>query len=87
MEMYRTYREACDIFEGISPDLVYSIREEISGKVITGTKMELVHQIVRDCIDYGDNVSHVPASYYYQGEDPSDEYVGAWAIIDCAYAF
>lgn len=87
MTMYKTSSEALKIFESISPDLVYSIREEISGKVITGTKMDLVHQIVRDCIDYGDNVSHVPASYYYQGEETSDEYVESWSIIDAAYSF
>ena len=87
MKMYRTYREACDIFEAISPDFTYTIREEISGNVITGTKMELVHQIIKADQDADGNVSQVHSGYYYQGEEPTDEYVEAWAIIECAYAF
>ena len=85
MKMYSSYREACDIFESISPEIVYNIREEISGDVISGTKMELLHKIQDADQAANGEVSHVP--YYYQGEEPSDEYVEAWAIIECAYAF
>lgn len=87
MKMYSSYREACYIFESISPEFIYNIREEISGDVITGTKMELLHKIHEADQAANGEVSHVPYCYYYHGEEPSDEYVEAWAIIECAYAF
>lgn len=85
MKMFSTRREALDIFENISPELVYTVREEISGNIITGTKMELFHSIIDADREENGNVSHVPASHYYQGEEPSDEYIETWAIIECAY--
>ena len=49
--------------------------------------MELLHRIHEADQAANGEVSHVPYCYYYQGEEPSDEYVEAWAIIECAYAF
>lgn len=86
MKMFNTCREALGIFESISPEFIYNIREEISGDVITGTKMELFHKIQEADRAANGEVSHVPHSYYYQGEEPSEEYVEAWAIIECAYS-
>ena len=72
--MYSTIQEALSIFDELSKDGVHTIKEDVSGEIMTGTPADLVQRIIEQDKRTAGNINH------------SFSTVEGAAIIETAYA-
>ena len=72
--MYKTIPEALAIFDGLDPDSIHTITEDVRGDAMTGTPAELVRLITEQDQQTGGNISHRATT------------TEGWAITETAYA-